>query len=104
MSWRRIHSAIVASVLVGDALAIGVTLPAPVLGQSGVAKPPAGSNKPIRAVQFEQLHQLIKPQPGEWQFAQVSWVPTIAEARQKAAKEGKPIFIWYMVGEPLGQC
>jgi len=29
---------------------------------------------------------------------------TLAEARQKAAEQGKPVFIWYMAGEPLGQC
>jgi hypothetical protein len=25
-------------------------------------------------------------------------------ARQKAAAEGKPLFLWYMAGEPLGVC
>jgi hypothetical protein len=54
--------------------------------------------------QFEQLHKLIKPQPGEWKFSEIPWVAGVGEARQKAAREGKPLFIWYMVGEPLGQC
>jgi hypothetical protein len=54
--------------------------------------------------QFERLHKLIKPQPGEWKFSEIPWVASVGEARQKAAREGKPLFIWYMVGEPLGQC
>jgi hypothetical protein len=62
------------------------------------------SSEPITPQEFEKLHKLIKPQADEWQFADVPWIPTIAEARVKAAKEGKPLLIWYMVGEPLGQC
>jgi hypothetical protein len=54
--------------------------------------------------EFAQMHALIKPQPGEWKFATVNWANTVQEAREQAAKEGKPILIWYMVGEPLGQC
>lgn len=54
--------------------------------------------------QWETYHRLIKPHPGEWKFAEVPWVATVWEARQKAAAEGKPMFIWYMAGEPLGQC
>jgi hypothetical protein len=53
---------------------------------------------------LETYHTLIKPQPGEWKFAEVPWMPTVWDARIKAAKEGKPVFIWYMAGEPLGQC
>lgn len=54
--------------------------------------------------EFEQLHSLIKPRRGEWKFAEITWEPTVYEARKKAAEAGKPILIWYMVGEPLGQC
>jgi ribosomal protein S27E len=82
------------------------------------ANPPAPVAKPSPAVrndaqflvlseldkQLATYHKLIKPQPGEWKFAEVPWVPTVWEARKKAAEEGKPMFIWYMAGEPLGQC
>ncbi len=53
---------------------------------------------------LERLHRTIKPAKDEWRFASLPWVSTVAEARQQAAAEGKPMFIWYMVGEPLGQC
>jgi hypothetical protein len=54
--------------------------------------------------QLEHYHQMIKPGPGEWKFAEVPWETTVWQARKKAAQEGKPMFIWYMAGEPLGQC
>jgi hypothetical protein len=53
---------------------------------------------------LETYHKLIKPQRGEWKFAEVPWTRTVWEARKKAADEGKPIFIWYMAGVPFGQC
>ena len=55
---------------------------------------------------FDALHQLIKPGAGEARWAQVPWMPStdIWAARKKAAAEGKPLFLWYMAGEPLGTC
>ncbi len=56
--------------------------------------------------EFAKLHALIKPAPEESQWAQVPWMPSsdIWAARRKAAAEGKPLFLWYMAGEPLGTC
>jgi hypothetical protein len=64
------------------------------------------SAKTFAAEQFDALHQLIKPRMGEANWEQVRWMPSndIWAARQKAAKEGKPILLWYMAGEPLGTC
>src|SRR5262245_17336481 len=58
------------------------------------------------ADQFEELRAIIKPDRGEADWEQVPWMPStdIWAARQKAAKEGKPLFLWYMAGEPLGPC
>jgi hypothetical protein len=53
---------------------------------------------------FELVHRTIKPGKDEWRFASLPWASTVAEAREQAAADGKPLFIWYMVGEPLGQC
>ena len=66
--------------------------------------PATGVVSALSREQFDRLHRLMKPQPGEWKFAEIPWEPTIWEARKKAAQTGKPLFIWYMVGEPLGQC
>lgn len=55
---------------------------------------------------FQALHRLILPDKGDSQWLGVSWQPAtnIWAAREKAAREGKPIFLWYMAGEPLGPC
>ena len=43
--------------------------------------------------EFENLHQLIKRQPGESRWIEIDWYPSISEARQKAAAERKLIFV-----------
>ena len=72
----------------------------------GVALAQEKSAKTFAPEQFDTLHQLIKPRPGEANWEQVPWMPStdIWAARQKAAEEGKPLFLWYMAGEPLGTC
>jgi hypothetical protein len=82
---------------------VGPTLAKPIEGD-GIRKSGAARGSSTSTAEFQKLHRLIKPGPGEWKFATIPWVATIAEARVKAAKEGEPLFIWYMAGEPLGQC
>jgi hypothetical protein len=53
---------------------------------------------------FEALHGRVKPQPGEWNWARIPWMSDLAAARRKAAAEDKPLYVWTMAGEPLGQC
>lgn len=54
----------------------------------------------IRPDQYEQLRQMIKPQPGESRFWEIPWLLSLDEAIQKAAAEGKPIFVWSGAGGP----
>jgi len=56
------------------------------------------------AESFERRHAHMKPQADEWKWAQVPWMSDLGEARKKAAAEGKPLYVWTMAGEPLGQC
>lgn len=65
-----------------------------------------GSSKALRHGAFAELRALIKPQLGEGDWEHVPWAPSsdIWAARQKAAAECKPLFLWYMAGEPLGAC
>ena len=51
---------------------------------------------------FDKLHKLIKPHPGEAAWAEIPWLTDLWEARKKAAAEGKPIFVWIAAGEALG--
>lgn len=53
----------------------------------------AETPQPIGTAEFETLHQMIKPQLGESRWMEIDWYPSVWEARQKAAEEGKPIFL-----------
>jgi hypothetical protein len=53
---------------------------------------------------FDALRQMIKPNKWEWKWTEIPWAPNLWEARREAAEQGKPLFVWSMDGEPLGQC
>ena len=70
----------------------------------GSALTPAGADE-LSSQNFDRLHQLIKPQPGESRWAHIPWLLSLVEARKKAADEGKPMLIWSGGGSaPLGGC
>ena len=53
---------------------------------------------------FERLHALIKPQPGESPWRDIPWVTSIREARERAVREDRPIVIFTAAdGSPLGR-
>jgi hypothetical protein len=62
----------------------------------------AQAAEPIVPEQFDRLHALIRPQPGEDRWAEIPWLTSLWQARQRAAAEGKPILLWEMDGNPLG--
>ena len=43
---------------------------------------------------FDKLHHLVRPQKGEIAWEEIPWETSVWEARQKAAKLGKPLFLW----------
>ena len=50
---------------------------------------------------FETLHREVRPAPDQaWRT--IPWKVSLLEARARAEKEGKPIFMWSMDGHPLG--
>ncbi len=51
---------------------------------------------------FAALLKAVRPVAGEDPFASIPWQTSLWEAREKAAKEGKPILLWEMDGHPLG--
>jgi hypothetical protein len=69
---------------------------------AAVAAVPVRAAPPIEPARFEQLHALIKPSAVEEKWAQIPWLASLWEARQRAAREGKPILLWEMDGHPLG--
>ena len=48
---------------------------------------------PIDEVEFRDTHKMIKPQPGEWKWAEVPWMLSVREARRKALELGRPLVI-----------
>lgn len=65
----------------------------------------ADEPKPLHDDQFDKLHKLIQPRAGEARWMEVDWYPSVWEGRQKAAKEGKPLFIWAgSGGAPAAGC
>ena len=50
--------------------------------------------------EFSRLHALLKP--GEEAWRHLPWEPSILEARERAAREGKPIYMLVRSGHPLG--
>jgi hypothetical protein len=60
---------------------------------SASADAPASVPAPMDAAEFDTLHRMLRPQPGESRWMEIDWHPSVWEARQKAAAAGKPIFI-----------
>ncbi len=52
--------------------------------------------------QFQALHAALTPRGDSEQWAQIPWQTDLAAARQKAAREQKPLLMWIMDGHPLG--
>ena len=53
---------------------------------------------------FDRLHGLIKPQGDEFAwYEDIPWLLSVQEAREKAARENKPIVVWCSAdGQPCG--
>jgi len=49
----------------------------------------------------EKISPLL-PKPEEERWLQVPWRSDFAAARAEANREGKPLFLWMMDGNPLG--
>jgi hypothetical protein len=65
----------------------------------------AADIKPIAPEDFDKLHKMIRVQADEQRFWQIPWKLSVSEARELAAKEGKPIFVWAGAGgAPIGVC
>ena len=93
MSMTKLKAA--ACVLLGLSLILGGVAP---------AQPTPGEGN-LNADTFAQLRNQIKPQPGESRWMEVPWFLDLHEARQKAAAEGKPLFIYSSGGATgIGAC
>lgn len=55
---------------------------------------------------FEKLHQMIRPAEKEAPWTEAGWMTSLWQARERAAREGKPLLIWGAGGggHPLNLC
>ena len=58
--------------------------------------------KSIGPAQFQALHAKVAPRGTGELWATIPWQTDLRTARQKSAREGKPILMWVMDGHPLG--
>lgn len=56
----------------------------------------------ISKIDFNQLTTLCTPGKSSSGWLELGWEIDLWKAREQAAKEGKPIFLWEMDGHPLG--
>ena len=56
----------------------------------------------ITSKEFDHLFRVLLPPEAEAGWLSLDWETDLWAARQRAAKEGKPIFLWEMDGHPLG--
>lgn len=53
---------------------------------------------------FDRLHALIQPCPGESPWREIDWETNVTEARRRAVEEDKPLVIFTAAdGSPLGR-
>ncbi len=64
--------------------------------------PLATGHAQLSKSQFDTLFELCLPAESESGWLEIGWEIDLWKARQRAAKEGKPIFLWEMDGHPLG--
>jgi len=75
------------------------------LGPPGHVRAQEKETPRLSATEFENLHQMIKPQAGESRWMEIRWYPNVWEARQQAAAQGKPLFLWAgSGGAPAAGC
>lgn len=56
----------------------------------------------LTKLQYQQTLDKVRPGVFEDAYALIPWQTSLWEARELAAKEGKPILLWEMDGHPLG--
>ena len=58
----------------------------------------------LPAGDFERLHGLFRPQPGESPWREIPWLTSLRKGMERAVAENKPIVIFTAAdGSPLGR-
>lgn len=85
---------------IGAALLLPTALADAHLGRlNGLPVPGFGVER-LEEARFRALHQATAPRGERW--TRISWEPDLGRARERGAREGKPLLMWVMDGHPLG--
>ena len=57
---------------------------------------------PLAAQTLDEKMRAVLPSKDEDRWLEIDWHTNIAEAREAAERQGKPILFWVMNGNPLG--
>ncbi len=60
------------------------------------------AEQPATAAPLSELIAPLLPSEKENKWLQIPWRTDVLAARREAARQGKPIFMWLMDGDPLG--
>jgi hypothetical protein len=63
-------------------------------------EPPPFARESLSAPEFTRLHAAIAPHGERW--TEIPWETDLGAARQRSARDGKPLLMWVMDGHPLG--
>lgn len=89
--------------LITKKTATGVLLGVVLLASGADAAKP--TEESLNGKTFAQLQKQIKPQPGESRWMEIPWQIDVHAARQKAAADGKPLFVYSGGGATgIGAC
>lgn len=87
----------IGAVLVPAALAAGA--PAALARLNGIPVPGFAVER-LDEERFRAMHAAVAPRGERWMS--IPWEPDLAKARERAAREKKPLLMWVMDGHPLG--
>jgi hypothetical protein len=63
---------------------------------------PTFATTSISEERFRALHAAVAPRGASERWAEIPWQTDLLAAREKAARERKPLLMWVMDGHPLG--
>ena len=102
MRWAKLRFTVAVAAVVSGAW-MGPTAE-PQQARPGSKVAPNDLPAEIPVGKFEALHAMIKPRKAaECLWLEIPWLTSVAEARERAVKESKPLLIWRAAnGHPLG--
>jgi hypothetical protein len=90
---------LITAAVLSSAAVVGAQTPPCKLGDVPV---PGLATKTLTVAQFQALHAAVAPAGDAERWAEIPWEADLAAARQRAAREHKPLVLWLMDGHPLG--